>query len=109
MFVDPIDHFSDGQKHTMLENVVYPVTELCVVKTQAAQQKTQSGRDLTFREYIQLLLSTAAHFDAQFTAKFSAANHASKRNTVYQHDGTHETTEIDNNVFYDIYSDLDTI
>lgn len=106
--VDPGDHFSDGQKPTMLENTVHPVSELRVVKTQAAQHKTQTGRDLTYREYTQLLLSAAAQFDAQFTTKSSAAKSASKRRTVYEHD-VQEATEVDDDVFFDIDSDLNTI
>ena len=93
----------------MLENAVHPVSELCVVKTQAAQHKTQSSKDLTYREYTQLLLSTAAHFDAQFTAMFPAAKFASKKCMVYEHDVTHEATDMDDDVFVDIDSDLDTI
>ena len=54
--------------------------------------------------------SAAAQFDAQFTAKSSFVKSESKKCTVYEHDVTHEATEIDNDdVFYDINSDLDTL
>ena len=56
-----------------------------------------------------MLLSAAAQFDAQYTSKSSAAKHASKRHTVYEHDVNYEATEIDDAVFYDIDSDLNTI
>ena len=89
----------------MLKNAVHPVSELHAVKTQAAQHKTQPGKALTYREYTQLLQSTAAQFNAQFTAKSSAAKNASKRRTENEHDVTHEATEINDDVLYDINSD----
>ena len=55
------------------------------------------------------MLSAPAQFDAQFTAKSSAAKSASKRCIFYEHDVTHEATWIDDDVFYDIDSDLNNI
>ena len=36
-----------------------------MVKTQANQHKTQTGVDLTYKQYSNLLLSAASQFDAQ--------------------------------------------
>ena len=63
------DHFSDGQKRIMLENAVHPIAELHQVKNNADLQKTNSGRTLTYDEYLSLLLSAAAAYDNQFAAK----------------------------------------
>ena len=48
----------------LLQNAVHPVMELCQVKLQAEQFKTQLGKDLTHKEYCSLLLSAAQHFNS---------------------------------------------
>ncbi len=63
------DHFSDGQKRIMLENAVAPVTELRQVKINADLEKTKNGRNLTYEEYLNLLLSAATNYDIQFASK----------------------------------------
>ena len=73
------DHFSDGQKRTMLENAVAPIDELRQIKNNADLEKTKTGRTLTFNEYTSLLLSAAVAYDESFKAK------PSKR-LVYAHD-----------------------
>ena len=51
----------------MLKNAVSLVTELCAVKNQAAQHKTQTGKDLTYDKYCNLLFSAAQQYDGQFS------------------------------------------
>ena len=53
------DHFSDGQKRIMLENAVTPIAELCQIKINDDLEKTKNGRNLTYEEYLSLLLSAA--------------------------------------------------
>ena len=103
------DHFSDGQKRTMLEGAIHPQTELHAVKTQANQHKTQSGVDLTYKQYSNLLLSAVSQFDAQFTAKSYNTCAAAKRRSVYEHDIYQEPQDADGDTFYDIDSDVETI
>ena len=67
---DPlVDHFSDGQKCTMLENVCTPIAELRQVKNTADMEKTRTGRASSFGECISLLLSAASAYDDQFKSK----------------------------------------
>jgi hypothetical protein len=47
----------------MLQNAVHPVQELRAVKTQADQHKTQTGKELTHDQYVNLLLSAASAYD----------------------------------------------
>jgi hypothetical protein len=65
------DHFSDGQKRTMLENAVTAIQELRHIKTTADLEKTKTGYTLTFDEYVALLLSAAAVYDNEFKPKLS--------------------------------------
>jgi len=67
--VSTTDHFSDGQKRVMLQNAVHPVMDLRNVKNQADQIKTQSGTELTYEQYCNLLLSAASAYDVSFAAK----------------------------------------
>ena len=63
------DHFSDGQKRTMLENAVGPIKELRQIKGNADLEKVRTGRTLTFNEYSSLLLSASAAYDEAFKPK----------------------------------------
>ncbi len=63
------DHFSDGQKRTMLENAVAPINELRQIKGNADLEKIKTGRSLTFSEYTSLLLSAAVAYDDIFKPK----------------------------------------
>ena len=55
-------HFSEGQKDTVLENVVAPTNELlCQVNTNL--EKTRIGHTLDLEESTNLLLSTAVAYD----------------------------------------------
>ena len=74
------DHFSDGQKRTMLENAVAPIDELRQIKNNADLEKTKTGRTLTFSEYTSLLLSASAAYDEEFKPKSTKQRH------VYVHD-----------------------
>ena len=90
------DYFSDGQKRIMLENAVHPITELRQVKNNADLQKTNTGKSLTYDEYLNLLLSAAAAYDNQFAAKNKA------KRQVFTHDqyDANESYEVDDS--YDI-------
>ena len=74
------DHFSDGQKRTMLENAVAPIKELRQVKNNAELLKTRTGDTLTFDDYTNLLLSAATSYDVAMSKP------QSMRRQVYQHD-----------------------
>jgi hypothetical protein len=65
------DHFSDGQKRTMLENAVAPIDELRQVKNNADLEKTRTGKPLTYSQYTSLLLSAASAYDEQYKPKLS--------------------------------------
>jgi hypothetical protein len=86
--VESEEYFLNGQKRHMLQNAVHPVQELCAVKTrQADQHKTQAGKELTYDQYVNLLLSAASAYDAQFAPKTLFAARAPRR-AVYSHDIT---------------------
>ena len=76
------DYFSDGQKRTMLENAVAPISELRQVKNTADLEKTKTGRTLLFEEYASLLLSASAAYDEEFQPK----HNSKQRLAVYAHD-----------------------
>jgi hypothetical protein len=61
--VSTTDHFSDGQKRTMLQTDVHPLQELRQVKATAAMLKVHHGKDIDYEGYISLLLSTASDYD----------------------------------------------
>jgi hypothetical protein len=86
--VESEEYFLNGQKRHMLQNAVHPVQELRAVKTQADQHKTQTGKELTYDQYVNLLLSAASPaYDAQFAPKTHFAARAPRR-AVYSHDIT---------------------
>jgi len=76
------DHFSNIQKHFMLQNVVYPLEELHLVKNMADLEKTtRTGKELTrVDEYVSLLLSVVTAYDKQFRTKHNT------QCQVYAHD-----------------------
>jgi hypothetical protein len=85
----------------MLQNAVHPpVQEIRAVKTQADQHKTQTGKELTYDQYVNLLLSAASAYDAQFAPKTHSAARAPCR-AVYSHDITTESSD-GNDPAYDI-------
>jgi hypothetical protein len=90
----------------MLQNAVHPVQEFRAVKTQADQHKTQTGKELTYDQYVNLLLSAASTYDAQFAPKIHFAARAPRR-AVYSHDFT--TSNGDDDPGYDIDCTLDAI
>ena len=63
------EQFSDALKHVMLQNAVHLLEELHAIKTQADQHKTQSGMDLTYEQYVHLLITAASSYDTQFLPK----------------------------------------
>jgi hypothetical protein len=97
--VESEEYFSNGQKRHMLQNAVHPVQELRAVKTQAYQHKTQTGKELTYGQYVNLLLSAASAYDAQFAPKTHSAARAPCRD-VYSHDITESSDG--NDPAYDI-------
>jgi hypothetical protein len=60
---------SNAPKHVMLQNAIHPLEELHTIKTQADQHKTQSGTDLTYEQYMHLLVSAATNYEKQFLPK----------------------------------------
>ena len=62
----------------MLENAIHPVTELRQVKNTADLAKTKNGKSLTYDEYINLLLSAAAAYDA-YDNQFAATEEQTSR------------------------------
>jgi hypothetical protein len=77
--VDPTEHFSDGQKRTMLENAVQDISELKQVKNNADLEKTKTGKALTFAQYKSLLVSAATAYDGTFKPKHT-------KHAVYEHE-----------------------
>jgi hypothetical protein len=101
------EQFSDALKRVMLQNAVHPLA----VKTQADQHKTQSGMDLTYEQYVHLLVSAASNYDTQFLPK-ERQGQSSPRRAVYAHDLTvHEDADIIESVdgAYDIDMGVDTL
>jgi hypothetical protein len=88
--VPSTDHFSDGQKRTMLENAVAPINELRQIKGNADLEKVRTGRALTFAEYSSLLLSASAAYDEAFkpktTQRLAYAHDFGNSNNVFDTD-----------------------
>jgi hypothetical protein len=61
------DHFLEAIKLHMLQSAVHAVPKLRQVKVQADQLATQTGRQLSYVEYVTLLYSAAVQYDSQFT------------------------------------------
>ena len=96
----------------MLQNAIHPLEELRAVKTQADQHKTQSGMDLTYKQYVHLLVSAASNYDTQFLPKERQGQSSPARRAVYAHDfDVHENADIIESVdgAYDIDTGLDTL
>jgi hypothetical protein len=93
------EHFSSGQKKTMLQNAVRHVPQLCSVNTQADHLNTHDGKDLTYDSYVKLLLSAASTYDSQFAPKTFSCSRPPRR-AVYSHDVT-EPYYGDSDAFYD--------
>jgi hypothetical protein len=70
--VEKRDHFLEAIKLHMLQNAVHAVPELQQVKVQADQLETQTGRQLSYVEYVTLLYSAAVQYDSQFTVSAGA-------------------------------------
>lgn len=79
----PKQTLADAVLHQLLQNAVRSVAELRQVTNQADQFKIQNGRDLTYEEYCNLLLSAAQQYDTQRTSR--AIDKAPKRR-IYQHE-----------------------
>ena len=59
-------HFYGIQKHTILENVVDPITSLQSVKNKAEKSKTQISTALNYEQYYELHISAATTLDEKF-------------------------------------------
>jgi hypothetical protein len=101
--VPTTDHFSDGQKRTMLQTAVLPLQELRQVKATATMLKVHHGKDIDYEGYISLLLSTASDYDSN--------NLVSKnKRQVYQHDMVDYDDDVINNTeSFDIDTPVDII
>jgi hypothetical protein len=88
--VPTTDHFSDGQKRTMLQTAIHALKELRQVKAKAAMLKVHHGKDIGYEGYIYLLLSTASDYDSK--------NLVSKiKRQVYQHEMVDYDDDVINN------------
>ena len=103
--VPTTDHFSSGQKRTMLQNAVHPITELRAVKNNADLEKTRTGTELSYDQYTSLLLSAASAYDTQFQV-----NKRSSKRLVYTHDVTDYDQDFDDGEdLYDIDMSVATL
>jgi hypothetical protein len=105
------EQFSDARKHVMLQNAIHHLEELCAIKTQADQHKTQSSTDLMYEQYIHLLVSAASKNNMQFLPK-EHQGRSSPCHAVYAHDSAvHEDVDIivSVNGSYDIDMSVDTL
>ena len=107
------DHLSKGQKKTLLKSAVHDLEELRAVTMQANQFKTQTGKDLSFEEYLALLQSAAASYDAQFKVTSKIGNSKPARRTVYSMELANAKFESCDDLIdgesYDIDASIDTI
>jgi len=88
----------------MLQNSVNNIAEVHAVEQQVAQYKMQSGIDLTYLHYCNLLLLAAIEYDSQFYIKKSSKNSYQQ---LYEHDVSRE--DYIQMGYYNIDSDLDII
>ena len=79
--VDIQDHFTYKLKKIMLQNMVAGVPSLNHVKTQSDHDKAHGKPELTYDNYVTLLLSTASIYDADvgFTSKTKLQLYAAKQ------------------------------
>ena len=97
--VPTTDHFSEGQKRTMLQNAVHSINELRQVKNNADLLSTQGGVPLTYDEYTNLLMAAASAYDAQYQpqkARRQVFNHFS--NDINDHEDDYGNLGIDSPV-----------
>ena len=80
--LNPSQQLSHELQRTLLENAVHPIGELRAVKTQAAQHKTQTGKDLTYEQYSSLLKSAAQQYDRDL---LKPVTRSAKRH-IYEHE-----------------------
>jgi hypothetical protein len=85
------DNFWEAIKLHMLQNVVHAVPELWQVKVQADQLATQTGRQLSYVEYVTLLYSAAVQYDSQFTVSVGAK--LAQKWQVYAHEFDYDFVE----------------
>ena len=97
---DKHDHFSDGWKVILLQNAVHSLAKLCQVKITADQNKVNSGTDLTFETYSQLVYNAAINYDAQFQYKKGSSR------AVFVHDLSAYNDQ--GNIMYEDGYDIDT-
>ncbi len=88
--IPTVDHMSGPMKRTLLENAVKAVDDLRAVKTTADIQKTQTGVELTYKQYAALLQSAATAHDSQLKPKKS-------KQTVLQHQVDYGDEELEFN------------
>jgi hypothetical protein len=97
-----LNHFSEGQKRTMLENAVHSISDLRQVQTQASHDKVRTGKAITFDQYMPLLLSASMVYDSSLGDSKPPKTRGQRQ--VYSHD-----IDIDTRNQRHVYShDIDT-
>ena len=99
------DRFSEAVKLQMLQNAVFNIPDLRQVKQQADQMMTQTGRKLTYAEYVALLSSAAAQYDKQFSGSLGTG--LAKKRQVYSHDFDLSNDEYDIDTLFRLYRRID--
>jgi hypothetical protein len=80
--VPSAENLTDEPKRSMLENTVSLNAELHQVKNDAALEKTKTGKDHTYKEYLSQLRYSAAAYDNQFSINNVKHNVVSHK-TIY--------------------------
>lgn len=102
------EHFLDGQKRTILENLVSSHNRLRTIKTQADQVKALNGSVLTYAQYNTLLQSSANIYDASLSGsnkKYTRSVYMSEQLDNTEQDDLHNNEDTQ----YDIDSPIDMI
>ena len=69
----------------MLENAVFPLPELRLIKSQADQHKALTGTALSYEQYLALVLSAATAYDVSL-APDNTTMRRTKARHMYEHD-----------------------
>ena len=103
-------HFSEHQKRSLLENKVASVGPLRAIKDQHNQHFSHSGRELTYGQHFNLLLSEATNYDMKFSpsgSQISRKFHVTEsNNSNFSCDSISDFTE--DNMNYDIDASTNT-
>jgi hypothetical protein len=83
------NYFPDDLLRIMLENFITKVPELRADKLQSDQHKTQTGNELSYLQYGNLVLSAAQQHDGQFVHQHSKT----RPRQVYEHEIEHTSNQ----------------